>query len=26
VGYVPATLDLYQDIIGLREAERQGTR
>jgi phosphonate transport system substrate-binding protein len=26
VGYVPATLDLYKDIIGLREAERQGTR
>jgi phosphonate transport system substrate-binding protein len=26
VGYVPATLDLYKDIIQLREAERQGTR
>ena len=26
VGYVPATLDLYADIIRLREAERQGTR
>ena len=26
VGYVPATLDLYKDIIGLREAERQGSR
>lgn len=26
VGYVPATLDLYQDIIRLREAERQGGR
>ena len=26
VGYVPATLGLYQDIIGLREAERQGGR
>jgi phosphonate transport system substrate-binding protein len=26
IGYVPATLDLYKDIIGLREAERQGTR
>jgi phosphonate transport system substrate-binding protein len=26
VGYVPATLDLYQDIIRLREAERQGSR
>jgi phosphonate transport system substrate-binding protein len=26
VGYVPATLDLYTDIIGLREAERRGNR
>jgi phosphonate transport system substrate-binding protein len=26
VGYVPATLDLYKDIIQLREAERQGSR
>ena len=26
VGYQPATLDLYQDIIALREAERRGTR
>jgi len=26
VGYVPATMDLYTDIIGLREAERQGSR
>jgi phosphonate transport system substrate-binding protein len=26
VGYVPATLDLYKDIIGLREAERRGNR
>jgi phosphonate transport system substrate-binding protein len=26
VGYVPATLDLYKDIIGLREAERRGSR
>jgi len=26
VGYAPATLDLYQDIIALREAERRGTR
>jgi phosphonate transport system substrate-binding protein len=26
VGYVPATLDLYRDIIALREAERQGGR
>ncbi len=26
VGYVPATLDLYKDIIALRETERRGTR
>jgi len=26
IGYVPATLDLYKDIITLREAERQGSR
>ena len=26
VGYQPATIDLYQDIIALREAERRGTR
>jgi phosphonate transport system substrate-binding protein len=26
IGYAPATLDLYQDIIQLREAERQGNR
>jgi phosphonate transport system substrate-binding protein len=26
VGYQPATLDLYKDIIALREAERQGSR
>ncbi len=26
VGYVPATMDLYKDIIGLREAERRGNR
>jgi len=26
VGYVPATMDLYKDIIDLREAERRGTR
>lgn len=26
VGYVPATLDLYKDIIDLREAERRGNR
>jgi phosphonate transport system substrate-binding protein len=26
VGYVPATLDLYKDLIQLREAERQGSR
>ncbi|HEY0183413.1 MAG TPA: phosphate/phosphite/phosphonate ABC transporter substrate-binding protein [Rhodopila sp.] len=26
VGYVPATMDLYQDIINLREAERRGSR
>jgi phosphonate transport system substrate-binding protein len=26
VGYVPATLDLYKDIIGLREAEQRGNR
>ena len=26
VGYQPATLDLYNDIITLREAERRGTR
>lgn len=26
VGYVPATMDLYKDIIELREAERRGTR
>jgi phosphonate transport system substrate-binding protein len=26
VGYVPATMDLYQDIIELREAERRGNR
>jgi phosphonate transport system substrate-binding protein len=26
VGYIPATLDLYKDIIQLREAERQGGR
>jgi phosphonate transport system substrate-binding protein len=26
VGYAPATLDLYQDIIELRMAERQGSR
>ena len=26
VGYVPATMDLYQDIIALRQAERRGGR
>jgi phosphonate transport system substrate-binding protein len=26
VGYVPATMDLYKDIIQLREAERRGNR
>ncbi len=26
VGYVPATMDLYKDIIELREAERRGSR
>ena len=26
VGYVPATMDLYKDIIELRETERRGTR
>jgi len=26
VGYVPATMDLYKDIIELREAERRGNR
>jgi phosphonate transport system substrate-binding protein len=26
VGYVPGTMDLYKDIIQLREAERQGSR
>jgi phosphonate transport system substrate-binding protein len=26
VGYVPATMDLYKDIIDLREAERRGNR
>jgi ABC-type phosphate/phosphonate transport system substrate-binding protein len=26
VGYVPATLDLYKDIIDLRETERRGGR
>jgi phosphonate transport system substrate-binding protein len=26
VGYVPATMDLYKDIINLREAERRGNR
>jgi phosphonate transport system substrate-binding protein len=26
VGYVPATMELYKDIIELREAERRGTR
>jgi phosphonate transport system substrate-binding protein len=26
VGYVPATMELYQDIINLREAERRGNR
>ena len=26
VGYVPATMDLYKDIIDLREAERRGDR
>jgi phosphonate transport system substrate-binding protein len=26
VGYVPASMDLYQDIINLREAERRGGR
>jgi phosphonate transport system substrate-binding protein len=26
IGYAPATLDLYQDIIDLRLAERQGSR
>jgi phosphonate transport system substrate-binding protein len=26
VGYAPATMDLYKDIIELREAERQGSR
>jgi phosphonate transport system substrate-binding protein len=26
VGYVPATMDLYKDIVGLREAERRGNR
>lgn len=26
VGYVPATMDLYKDIIALREAERRGNR
>jgi phosphonate transport system substrate-binding protein len=26
VGYVPATMDLYKDIIGLRQSERHGSR
>jgi phosphonate transport system substrate-binding protein len=26
IGYVPATMELYKDIIELREAERRGTR
>jgi phosphonate transport system substrate-binding protein len=26
VGYVPATMDLYKDIIELRETERRGNR
>jgi phosphonate transport system substrate-binding protein len=26
IGYVPATMDLYKDIIDLREAERRGNR
>jgi phosphonate transport system substrate-binding protein len=26
VGYVPATMEMYQDIIGLRSAERSGNR
>jgi phosphonate transport system substrate-binding protein len=26
VGYVPATMDLYKDIIDLRNAERRGSR
>ena len=26
IGYVPATMDLYKDIIELRETERRGTR
>jgi phosphonate transport system substrate-binding protein len=26
VGYIPATMDLYKDIIDLRQAERRGNR
>jgi ABC-type phosphate/phosphonate transport system substrate-binding protein len=26
VGYAPATMDLYKDIIDLREAEKRGNR